>query len=254
MPRRAADFESGASASSATPGAGYHSLRRAKATGVTSLKCWWLRLRLRFRRMLRGGTVSVVTELLSARLLGEQLEELVLKRGQCPDDDRNILLMAHWALVFDHHKAILNNIQNRWCGSAFALVRPIVESLVRSHVAIKGSPEDERKLQQDEYRTNLETIGPWIDKEFGADGLFTSFLNEKARKALHSYTHGGISQLGRRFDGHNLEPTYDDGEIIEVIRVSTSAVWMVTNLVTKYLGFSSEAAEAQKLYLEWGKH
>jgi hypothetical protein len=198
--------------------------------------------------------VNVQIELDCARLLGERLEDLVVKRGQCPDEDRNILLIGYWALVFDHHKAILNNIQNGLFGSAFALVRPIVESLVRSHVAVKGSPEDLRRLQQDEYRTNLATIGPWIDAEFGTDDLFEIFLNEKARKALHSYTHGGVSQLARRFDGHNLKPTYDDGEIIEVIRVSTSAAWMVTNLVTRHFGFTAEATKAQELYVEWGKH
>jgi hypothetical protein len=196
----------------------------------------------------------VETELDRAQLLAERLEDLVVKRGQCPDEDRNILLIGYWALVFDHHKAILNNIRNGWCGSAFALVRPIVESLVRSHVAIKGSQDDLQRLQQDEYRTNLATIGRWIDAEFGTDNLFENFLNDKARKALHSYTHGGVSQLGRRFDGHNLKPSYDDGEIIEVIRVTTSATWMVTNLVTKHLGFAAEAAEAGKLYLEWAKH
>ena len=159
--------------------------------------------------------------------------------------------MAHWALVFDHHKAILNNLKNGWCGSAFALVRPVVESLIRSHVAIKGSTEDLKKLQQDDYRTNLATIGPWIDVEFKTGTLFTNFLNEEARKALHSYTHGGVSQLSRRFDGPNLTPRYEDSEIIEVIRVSTSAVWMVTNIVTKQLGFATEAAEAERLYLKW---
>jgi hypothetical protein len=218
------------------------------------MRHWWIRLRLWFSKLLSGRKVSVQTELDGARLLGERLEDLVVKRGQYPDDDRNILLIGHWALVFDHHKAILNNIQNGWFGSAFALVRPIVESLVRSHVAVRGSPDDLRRLQQDEYRTNLATIGPWIDAEFGTDDLFENFLNEKARKALHSYTHGGVSQLGRRFDGHNLKPTYDDGEIIEVIYVSTSAAWMVTNLVTRHFGFTAEAAKAEELYLEWGKH
>lgn len=61
------------------------------------------------------------------------------------------------------------------------------------------------------------------------------------------YTHAGVSQLGRRFHSHGLTPTYDDGEIIGVIRVCTSAVWMVTNLVTKHLGFTAEAKEAEEL-------
>jgi hypothetical protein len=114
-------------------------------------------------------------------------------------------------------------------------------------------PLGEMCLQQDDYRTNFATIGAWIDREFGAGDLFTNFLGH-ARDALHSFTHAGVSQLGRRFDGHNLVPTYDDDEIIEVIRVTTSAVWMATNLVTKHLGFAAEAAKAEQLYLEWGKH
>ncbi len=199
-----------------------------------------------------GRTVSVQTELDNARKLGEQLEELVVKRGQCPDDDRNILLIGYWALVFDFHKGILSSVRNGWCGTAFALVRPTVEALVRSHVAVKGSADDIRKLQNDDYRTNFATVGPWIDREFGLGDFMTNFLNH-ATHALHSFTHAGLSQLGRRFDGHNLTPRYDDAEIIEVIRASTSAVWMVTNLVTKHLGFAEEAKKAEELFLAWGQ-
>jgi len=160
--------------------------------------------------------------------------------------------MAHWALIFDFHKAILDLIPNN-CGSAFALVRPCLEALVRAHVAVKGSADDIKKLQEDTYHTDFDKIGPWIDKEFGTDSLFTNFITN-AQKALHSFTHAGLSQIGRRFDGHTLKASYNDGEIIEVTRVSTSAAWMVTNLFTIYLGFTREANEAQRLYVKWGEH
>jgi len=196
---------------------------------------------------------DVPKEIASAQKLGEQLEELVVKRGQCPDDERNILLMGYWSLIFDFHKAILSLIPSQLCGSAFALVRPCLEALVRAHVAVKGSTDDIKKLQDDTYVTDFDRIGSWIDKAFGTDDLFTNLL-EKAQSALHSFAHAGLSQIGRRFDGHDLEASYDDGEIVEVIRVCTSAVWMVTNLVTIHLGFRPEANKAQALYLEWGKH
>jgi hypothetical protein len=77
---------------------------------------------------------------------------------------------------------------------------------------------------------------------------------DRARNALHSYTHAGISQLARRYDDHNLRPSYRDGEIIEVIRVCTFAVWMVTNLVAKHFGWNEEAQKAGELFEEWGKH
>lgn len=196
--------------------------------------------------------MSVQTELESARRFGAQLEELVVRRGQFPDDDRNILLMGYWALIFDYHKGILSLISNGSCGSAFALVRPVVEALVRSHVAVKGSTDDVQRLQQDEYRVNFTTVGSWIDAEFGLGDFFTNFLT-RTRDALHSYTHAGVSQLARRFNGHDLKPHYVDDEIIEVIRGCTSAVWMVTNLVTKHLHFDEESEKAQELFLEWGK-
>jgi hypothetical protein len=60
--------------------------------------------------------------------------------------------------------------------------------------------------------------------------------------------------LGRRFSGDDLLANYSEQEIIEVIRVSTSAVFMVNNLVTKHLGFEEEWARNNQLYDEWGKH
>ncbi len=196
--------------------------------------------------------MHIQTELESAQRLASQLEELVVRRGQCPDDDRNILLMGYWALIFDYHKGILSLISNSFHGSAFALVRPVVEALVRAHVAVKGPADHVRQLQQDKYQTNFATIGPWIDREFGL-GDFMGNLLTHTRDALHSYTHGGVYQLARRFDGHDLRPRYQDDEIIEVIRSCTSAAWMVTNLVTKHLRFDEEAKKAEELYLEWGK-
>ena len=196
---------------------------------------------------------NVTKEIDSAQKLSEQLECLVIRRGECPDEERNTLLMAYWAVSFDFHKGILGLLRNQLYGSAFALVRPCLEALARAHVAVKGSAEDVKKLRDDTYVMDFDKIGPWIDSTFGTDNLFTNLLGQ-AQAALHSYTHAGLSQLGRRFDGHDLKASYKDGEIIETIRVCTSAVWMVTNLVTIFLGFRTEANEAQRLYIEWGKH
>lgn len=197
--------------------------------------------------------MSVESELERARQLCEQLEALVVRRGQCPNEDRTMLLMAYWALLFDYHKGIVALLSNGICGSAFALLRPVVEALVRSHVVLKGSDEDVRRIREDKYRVNFETIGPQIDTAFGLNHLLENWLNN-ARTALHSYTHSGVFQLARRFDGHDLKPHYGDGEIIEVIRSSTSAVFMVTNLVTKHLKFDDEAKKAGELFAEWGGH
>ena len=161
--------------------------------------------------------------------------------------------MAYWSLIFDFHRGVLCLLSHKFFGSAFALVRPMVEVVVRAHVVKMGSEEDLKKLREDEYRTNLSTVGKEIDAAFGTGDFFENFL-KGARNALHSYTHAGVLQLGRRFSGTDLTPNYSEGEVIEVIRTTTSAVFFVTNLVTKHFGFEEEWRQCSKLFEEWGKH
>jgi hypothetical protein len=92
-----------------------------------------LRLRHYVESFLGVTPINVQTELESARHLADQLEELVVKRGQCPEDARNILLMGYWAMFFDFHKAFLNLIPNVLWSSAFALVCLRMETLTAEH-------------------------------------------------------------------------------------------------------------------------
>ena len=196
---------------------------------------------------------QIQQEIERANRFGDEIENLVVARGECPTGDRNTLLIAYWSLAFDHHRGVLCLLSNKFYGSAFALVRPLVEATVRAHVVIMGSEEDLRKLRNDEYRTNFVTVGKEIDAFFRTDDFFEKFLNG-ARNALHSYTHAGLWQLGRRFSGTDLTPSYSEGEIIEVIRTTTSAAFLVTNLVTKHFGFEEEWRKCTELFGEWGKH
>ena len=189
-----------------------------------------------------------------AQKFGEQLEEIVVSKKQVPNDERNTLLIAYWALMFDYHKGILSCLQTEFFGSAFALVRPVVEAVVRAHIAIKGSEEELAAIQNDDYKVNFREIGPKIDTTFGLEGLMENFLNEVTRSALHSYTHSGLHQLGRRFEGNDLTPNYSDGEITEVISVTASAMFMISNLVTKHFGFDDDWKRVGHLFGEWGKH
>jgi len=198
--------------------------------------------------------VSIVDEEIKRAIeFANKIEDLVIAKGQCPTGDRNTPLMGYWSMTFEFQRGILSLIDHKLCGAAFAIVRPVIEAVVRAHVVLMGSQEVLEKLHKDEYRTNLATVGKEIDDAFKSNDLFEKFL-QAARKALHSYTHAGMMQLGRRFSGTDLRANYSDGEIIEVIRVSTSAVFMVNNLVTKHLGFEEEWKENNRLFAEWGKH
>lgn len=179
-------------------------------------------------------------------------EALVVDKGECPTGDRNTPLMGYWSLAFELHKAILSLLENEFYGAAFALVRPIVEATVRAHLVICADEATLQKLLKDEYRTNFGTVGNEIDAAFGTDGLFERFLTD-AKDALHGYTHMGAHQLGRRFSGYELVPSYEEGEVIEVIKTSTSAVFMVNGIVTKLFGWEQQWEANKALLVEWGR-
>ncbi|MBZ5672580.1 MAG: hypothetical protein LAO04_23005 [Acidobacteriia bacterium] len=195
----------------------------------------------------------VEEEIKRANRFGDEIEKLVVAKGECPTGDRNTLLIAYWSLIFDHHRGVLCLLSHNFFGSAFALERPIVEAAVRAHIVIMGSEEDLQKLREDKYRTDFSTVGKRIDAAFGTGDFFENFL-KGARNALHSYTHAGLLQLGRRFSGTDLTPSYSEQEIVEVIWTTTSAAFLVTNLVTKHFGFEEEWRQCAKLFEEWGKH
>jgi hypothetical protein len=196
---------------------------------------------------------QVTKEIQQANKFADEIENLVLAKGQAPTGDRKTLLMAYWSLAFELHRGILALIDHKFYGSSFALARPIIETTVRAHIVLICTDEILKTLHNDTYRTNLATVGKEIDTAFGVGDFFENFLNG-ARKALHSYTHAGLLQLGRRFKGDDLVANYDEAEIVEIIRASSSCVFMVNNLVTKHFGFEDEWKKNTALFEIWGKH
>ncbi len=194
---------------------------------------------------------KVAHQINRANEFGNTIEDLVLARREAPTGERNTPLMAYWSLSFEFHRAILCLIEQKFYAAAFALVRPIIETAVRAHVVLMCSDETLRKLHTDEYRTNLATVGAEIDNAFDMEGFFQNFL-ANARAALHSYTHVGMLQLGRRFSGTDLIANYSEAEIVEVIRASTSSIFMVNNIVTKHFKFEEEWTKNAELFNEWG--
>jgi hypothetical protein len=106
---------------------------------------------------------SVDAEVKRATEFSTKIEQLVLAKGQCPTGDRNTPLTAYWSLAFEFHKAILSLISNQFYGAAFALMRPLVEIAIRSHLVIFVPEETLKAILNDEYRTNFGTVGKEID-------------------------------------------------------------------------------------------
>jgi hypothetical protein len=140
------------------------------------------------------------------------------------DTDEKMLVGAYFSLILEHHGAILHLLDTgQFDGSALALVRPLIDAAYRAHwVYSSASPENIAKLRNGEKcDPGLINMAEAVEKNIDSGGFFltiTPHIN-----ALHGYTHGGLEQLGRRFDAAgDIRPTYSDGEKTEVIRATTA--------------------------------
>lgn len=99
--------------------------------------------------------------------------------------------------MFDYHTGILSLLEWELSGAAFALVRPVLEAVVRAHVTLMRSKEELISIQLVEYKVNFKEVGAKIDTAFSYQGLMENFLNDVTHSALHSYTRSGLLRLGR---------------------------------------------------------
>jgi len=141
------------------------------------------------------------------------------------DTDQKILIAAIFSLVSEHHGAILYLLKAaRFDGSALALVRPLIDCAYRAHwIHSCASPEIVVRIKNGEnVYPGLPNMADGIEQKVDANGMFTSI--KPYIKALHGYTHGGLEQLGRRFDatGTAVVPNYSDGVKLEAVRATTA--------------------------------
>jgi hypothetical protein len=95
-----------------------------------------------------------------------------------------------------------------------------------------------------------------IDLTFGelcavidaACGLnYFSNLKNSSWRMLNSYTHTGMLQVGRRFTGDKLAPSYTDEERIEVVRAITFFLLLLVRPFFSQHGQQDSAKEIDKL-------
>lgn len=200
--------------------------------------------------------MTVESEIERCTVLGRRLQDLFVDKqltlGMTPEKtpDRDKLLTAFWGLIVDYHEGMLGLMRQKLYGSAFALLRPTMEALIRAHVVRAFPQTDVDRIKADKYTTDFGTIGAKIDGTFGYPGIFTRFLKDK--NILHSFTHSGMPQLGRRFKSADLEVNFEDEEVINFAHISTSALALITILLAAQFGLKAEAQEANRLYVEWG--
>lgn len=199
------------------------------------------------------GTVE--NEIDFATILGQSLEALIFNKvkttGFVRCSDRDDLVVAYWSIIFDYCKGILSLLHHKFHHSAFALLRPVTEALVRECVSAKGSDEQVLKIRKGQYNVSYEKDGARIDKEMGTAPLLEKYLKD-ARPLLHSFTHSGTAQLWRSFDGSGLGSNFTNAEIKGLVRNCASAAFLTTVAVALHFGFHQEIEIANHVWVEYG--
>lgn len=141
---------------------------------------------------------------------------------------------------------------NKFHSPAFALLRPLVDALVRAHIVPVGSEEDVVKIRKDRYKVSYEKDGAKIDKALGMSPIFDNFL-KKSQSMLHSLTHSGTAQLKKRWDQDWLGSGFSDEDILALLGACSVAAFLITILITRHFGLEEQRQTAESAWLEHGR-
>ena len=187
----------------------------------------------------------------------QEAKRLLAKHGYA-DELRNVLVIGFIDQMIEHHESMLLLIRSGKVGSAFALARSVFESMYRglwiNLCATDAQITDFEK--NDGLPLTMAQMAKAIDTATSdpADPhQFFSDLKSRGWSGLCSYTHTGLLQLGRRFTGHNVEPAYKDGEIVEITNSTTTCVLLLVGRFLVTQNHADDAKAAESLIETYGK-
>ena len=138
-----------------------------------------------------------------------------------PADDRSLLAVGCFDVALEHQGAIALIFSAELYGSAFALLRPLTESLVRGLWLLNCATD----IEMNKFKKGKldKTFGQLV-KEFEAkigtpDGVLSSF-KKTAWTALNGFTHTGFYQVSRRHGNERVEGNYPDHELVNALSVA----------------------------------
>jgi hypothetical protein len=132
--------------------------------------------------------------------------------------NRHRLSGACFHLSREHHAAIVYLVEGEYFGSAFAMIRPLLESYVRGIWLFRCATDNQ--LEKFVAKNLIPGLGKLISEIEIKPGYAGGVLNEikvRSLRTMHGFTHGGIEQLSRRVGDGSLEPNYQLEDIIKAV-------------------------------------
>jgi hypothetical protein len=175
--------------------------------------------------------------------------------GHYDDERRLTLTLAYFNLSLDHHSAIILLMRNKLFGAAMAVVRPIFENMMKAHWIVKCATDaqvDKIAEKDHDIFPRMGEMAAAVDKAYsdpnGEPLDFFQQTKKDAWKAMNSYTHSGLLQLGRQFNRQRVEALYCSEDLISGLRASTASVLMLGYLLAKITAKESEAKDIEGLF------
>lgn len=183
--------------------------------------------------------------------LANKLDDLVVGPGQFLfKTDWEWMLAGQWAINASLHTSLLTLFGDDLPAGAFSLLRPISETLVRTHLLAMGDDKSIEEMRTDKFRTKFFEHPEKVDDYFQLGGEFKR-LYDLIMNFLHSATHGGMAQMKRQLKGNTIEPNYPENEIIAVVDMSTFTKLMISSRVVERFRTDAELKLVIEVFREF---
>jgi hypothetical protein len=177
--------------------------------------------------------------------------------GTYKSDRRNTLFVSLCDLVLEHFGAIISLVKSgQHTGSAFALLRPLIETSIRAYW-VRYIADDGLLVSILRYKAVfpvMEQAAKQVEKYFTKQsypGMFS--IKRDTLRQLHGFTHSGLEQLQFRF-GTDLavKPTYPDSAVCNLIREASmwTAMAAIAQLILVEGEDKPESDRFSKRYVE----
>jgi hypothetical protein len=202
-------------------------------------------------------TMSVIDDILAKGDETRKQLRALLNRNEYPRNTTNFVLLAYVDIALEHHAAIWLLAKSKLYGSAFAMVRLVFDTMLRSYWIYGVATEEQIQQAWDDELTfpPMAKMRTDIKERYGAKlkgeemELFNEFFRmiKELWQILSSYTHSGGRQIGRRFREDEVKPSYSEAAIVQALHYATVALLVQPPLFFRSAGFTSEAQEADTL-------
>lgn len=157
--------------------------------------------------------------------INQKTAEIVTPRT----DDRVAVATSLYEVAHDHAQGICILLENGRYPSAYALIRTHFETFIRATWILHCATDKEIRIFTTEDRIGLEqapkkrvsfdTLVKAVEKSQGWPDTLSN-MRKQLWPAMNSYTHGGLYQVTRIYDGKTVDPRHGSDQVDSVCQLS----------------------------------